>query len=214
MVPPFRVGARDRGAVTVGAAGVLGPVQVRASGDVLRDQTADGDVAIGPGDLRLGTVVARPFGLGFAASLGWEVKLPNAADEGELGTDETDVLFGAGFGWASGPWWTRGSLGLAVLGNPLRFANQDDVPMARLGGGWRTDRASVSAALRADFATARNPARTAVRVDADYGGPVFVRIGGEAGLSPAAPDWGARLGIGVRFPVPVRAPLPDPPSGG
>ena len=75
LVPEFRVAARDRASGALGVTGVLGPVQVRARGDVLRDQTDDGEVVVGPGDLRLGTVVGSRFGHGFGAGLGWAGEL-------------------------------------------------------------------------------------------------------------------------------------------
>ena len=206
--------ARDRASGALGVTGVLGPVQVRARGDVLRDQTDDGEVVVGPGDLRLGTVVGSRFGHGFGAGLGWEVKLPDAADEGELGTDETDVILGGTFGWGSGPWWADCAFGLGILGNPLRFANQDDVPLLRAAGGWRGTRAEVTSGVDAALATARNPARIEALVGAAYGGPVTVRLGTEIGLTPAAPDWGVMLGVGARFPFPARDPLPETPAGG
>ncbi len=214
LVPEFRTASRDRAAGALGVTGVLGPVQVRARGDVLRDATDDGDIVVGPGDLRLGTAVATRFGPGFGAGLGWEVKLPDAADEGELGTDETDVILGGTFGWGNGPWWAQGALGIGILGNPLRFANQDDVPLLRAVGGWRAARAELTAGVDAALATARNPARSEAHVGAAYGGAFTVRLGTEIGLTPAAPDWGVSLGVGARFPFPVQDPLPEAPAGG
>lgn len=214
VVPPFRVAARDRAALAASVAGNLGPVQLRLRGDALRDQSADGDVVIGPGDLRLGTVVAGPVGHGAWVGLGWEVKLPDAADEGELGTDETDVLFGGSAGWTGSAAWADLALGLGVLGNPLRFANQDDVPMLRARGGWRAARWSADGALRWDLATSRNPARAEVGAHAGLGRRIEVRAGGLLGLSPAAADWGVDLGLVVRFGIPGPPPLSEGPGGG
>lgn len=203
LVPPFRAGERDR--MSVGAeasAWMAGRVQLRASGEWLRDTSAAGAPVSGFGDIRLGTVVDVVRVEGLRVYAGWEVKLPNARDEGDLGTDETDVLFGTTAAWSSGPFGARASVGLAVLGNPLRFANQDDVPMLRLAldGAWGM--VHVSPLFAADLATSRNPARMEAGVDIGVGRALFGALQATAGITPAAADGRAGLVIGYRGALP------------
>jgi len=207
-VPPFRVADRDRDALAFGAAWTLGAVQLRARGDVLRDVSGNGERVAGAGDLRLGTVVATPRWRSLGGTVGWEVKLPSAADEGELGTDETDLLFGAGLRAAHGPWWGGAAVGLAILGNPLRYANQDDVPMVRAELGWSTPVVAVAPAFTWDLPTSRNPSRPRLGIAADAGGRLRGTAAFELGLAPAAPDWSVALGLAFR------SPLPDAGDGG
>ncbi len=210
FVPPFRSGARDRW--TFGGGGRWMPdarVQLAGGFEGIADRTAEG-TAIGAGDVRLGAS-ADLVELGiFRVWTGFSVKLPDAKDENELGTDETDVAFGSSLEVASGPWRALGGAGLGIWGNPLRFANQDDVPMVRLAGSWTRPRAGglglqVGAALNVDVATARNPARSViggwVRVLRPLGrASVYVECSAGAGLTPAAPDGFAGASLGVSLP--------------
>lgn len=208
IVPPFRAGARDRLAIDLsGQVWLAHRVRVGVSGEWLRESSGAGDVVAGFGDLRLGTDVrvVRVSVVDF--HLGWEAKLPNASDEGGLGSDETDILFGAGADVQAGEFGGTLALGLGVLGNPLRFANQDDVPMFRVSGRWTRGMVQVSPRVAVDLGTARNPARAEAGALARVGKRGFIEVGGAAGLTPAAADWSVTLGIGWR------APLPTPRSG-
>lgn len=207
LVPPFRAAERDRFSMGAEGFAALGRVQIRGGWSWLRDASVAGAPMGGPGDVRLGTAVAvarvAPPGAGtLRLWAGWEAKLPNAADEGELGTDETDALFGGTVAWEGGGWDARVGVGLGILGNPHRFANQDDVPLVRA----RVERAvgpvRLAPWLKADLATSRNPARVQVGGEALAGGPVFVVLGGAAGLTPAAADWSVTAGLGWRPALP------------
>ncbi len=204
-VPPFRAGARDRG--TAGLAGVMrvAPFEVHARWNWLSDTTPAGTVS-GPGDLSLGTVatLARPGP--FDVTLGWDVKLPNAADEGELGTDETDVRFGASTGWRGGDFSARLGVGLAVLGNPLRFANQDDVPLVRAAGAWERGSLGIIGRFDADIPTARNPARVEGNVALRWGTRWYGLAHGGGGFVPAAADWHVGFAVGYAGTLPGRRP--------
>lgn len=208
FVPPFRAAERDRTAAGVAVSGWLGD-RVRLSGEWewLTDRTPAGETISGPGDVRLGTAVRvvsfGPVRLG----LGWEAKLPNATNENELGTDETDITFGAWARLDRGPFRAGLAAGLGVLGNPLRYANQDDVPLlaADVGGAvaaWR-----VGGLVRAELPTARNPARVEAGARVRWGRRWFVEAEGAAGLTPAAADGRAVVRLGVA------GSLPDPPVG-
>ncbi len=203
-VPPFRVGERDRTSASVAAGVHLGPVEIRAGWEWLADVGAARGLVHGPGDLRLGTVVTLARRGEFDLSAGWEAKLPNAADEGELGTDETDIRLGAGGGWRHGPVSARIGVGLAVLGNPLRFANQDDVPMIRTSLAWERGSIGVIGRASADLPTVRNPAR----IDGDIGFRLGVRwfglVHGGGGFVPASADWHAGVSVGFASALPER----------
>jgi hypothetical protein len=216
-VPPFRAGERDRYAGDAAFSAWLDRrVLLGASWSWLADRSPDAEWTAGPGDLRLGTAVHLvSFGdLGVYA--GWEVKLPNAADEGELGTDETDVAFGGQARWDHGPWTVAASVGLGVWGNPLRFAAQDDVPMLRASGAWRGEWLAVSPSLTADLDTSRNPARVHAGVELRAGRALYGYAAGEAGLTPADADGTVRVGIGLRGRVEIPPPAADalPSAGG
>lgn len=203
LVPEFRSAERDR--LSVGADGAvrLGRVRLGASAEWLRDTTVAGPAVQGFGDVRLGTALhlgdAGPVGF----ALGWSVKLPDASDEGELGTDETDILFGGTVGLVVGEVHVVGAVGLAVLGNPLRFANQDDVPMVRLDAAWSHGPWSFGPSARWDVQTERNPHRAEAALRVRYGSRWFVAVEGSAGLTPAAADGGARLLLGWHGDLPV-----------
>lgn len=199
LVPPFRVAERDRLTAGVTArVALFDRVQLAADWGWLSDRTADGTATTGPGDLRLGTVVRVARVAGIDLHAGWEVKLPNAADEGELGTDETDITLGIGADWQGGPWLVGGSAGLGVWGNPLRFANQDDVPLLQLHAAWTSGLLTVAPAVRAELATSRNPARVEVGAQARFGRRWFGWAAGAAGLTPAAADGNVSIGLGWR----------------
>lgn len=203
LVPEFRTADRDRFAGGLDAAVRLGRVRLALSGDWLRDTTAAGPAVQGFGDLHLGSAV-RLFTAGpVETHLGWAVKLPNASDGGELGTDETDISFGLTGVLHLGDVRVLGAVGLAILGNPLRFANQDDVPLLRLAADWTRWNLSVSPGLRWDVATARNPHRAEGELVVRYGPSWFVELGGAAGLSPAAADFSGRVGFGWHAALPV-----------
>lgn len=207
LVPPFRSGARDRIFGGVDAEGWLaGRVRLGLSWEWLMDDTEASAAVSGPGDVRLGTAVRLVGGGDWTAGLGWEAKLPNAANETELGTDETDILFGGWGRWGHGPWSASAALGLGVLGNPLRFANQDDVPMIRAEGGWGAHRFGARVLLVADVATPRNPARVSLGGALRYGEPWFIEVEGAGGLTPAAADGQVMLRIGVTGALPRRGP--------
>jgi len=217
LVPLFRAGSRDR--LGFGGGGRWMPdrrVQLSAGFDGLWDRSAGGS-EVGAGDVRLGatTYVAdlgpvRPW-------VGFAVKLPDAKDEGELGTDETDITFGGAAELHLGAWRALAGAGLGVLGNPLRFANQDDVPQVRAAVSWApSPRVGAGAYLNGDLGTARNPARVlagawvrgAVPLAPGSRYAAYAELGGGAGLTPAAPDGVAALSIGVTRRSAETIPLP------
>ena len=216
-VPPFRVASRDRLSIGPSICSRL-PARTHLSlaWDWLRDQDSIGGVVSGPGDIRIGTAIdllpdrqLRGPGL---LSLGWSVKLPDASDEGELGSDETDITLGISGGWRAenkvGYLFFRSGAALAILGDPLRFADQDDLLLLRGEGGWSHAGLSLSGAVSAAPQSDRNPARIDTLFSLQCA-PIFSRGAGRApllfaihagaGLSPASPD--ATLGVEVGWRV-------------
>lgn len=212
MIPAFRAGPRDRlRSALAGHMVAADRVLLDLSWAMLADRHPDGHRVVGPGDLELGAVVRLPIAeptrraalaqgrRGPSFGLGWRVKLPNAADEGELGSDETDVALlacgAADFGplraWAGG--------GLAILGDPLMLAAQDDIAFAQAGLGW--DAALPAWAphpeLRAGVAlpSPSNPLRSELGLALGWGSRWGVGLTGGLGLSAAAPT--ARIGLSV-----------------
>jgi len=206
FVPTFRASERDRARLAVWGEWWPSPrVRIDARYEGIQDHHPDGRVVSGSGDLDLGVYGSVLRGANGSSAwtlgVGWRAKLPNAADERELGTDETDIV-----PLLQGAVRARGveadfNAGIAILGNPLRYASQDDVPFAGLGVGLMDlPRPAPRLRLGADwaFATQRNPARGQVDLDLDWGHAWRVGIEGRAGLSPAAPDLsgGAWFGYG------------------
>ena len=208
LVPPFRAGERDRLALGADARGWVGThIRLTLSEEWLTDTTAAGSPVSGFGDFRVGTALAvlnRPT---FAIGAGWEGKLPNADDAGELGTDETDFTFGLWGGVSRGRWSGIAALGIGILGNPLRFANQDDVPVARLNAAFSPGPFQFSAGVSADLQTSRNPAHIEALAAIRYGKRWFIEIAGTAGFVPAAANESGTLRFGYAWA------LPEPPAG-
>jgi hypothetical protein len=202
FVPPFRAGERNRLRGRLSSTWIpVSGIVLDGSAEFLRDHYPDDHVVAGPGDVELGVLVGRSWPLGgetgrFAAALGWRVKFPDAADEGELGSDETDVAPLAALAVERGRLRCVFAGGLAILGNPLRYASQDDMPFLRLRLLETPDAAAstkgpglgLSTGLAWAFATSRNPARGEVEAGVSVGRRWILGLDVAAGLSPAAPD--------------------------
>ncbi|MFH1463303.1 MAG: hypothetical protein ABIO70_02850 [Pseudomonadota bacterium] len=214
-VPPFRAGPRDRLGLALGGAWAPAArlvVDLRMEG--LCDQHPDGDRTVGFGDAELGALVRLPVlegrrataraagGRGPSLGLGWRVKLPNAADEGELGSDETDVALVLAAATDLGPLRAGLSGGLAILGDPFRLAAQDDLAFASLRLGWLPPTPPPKVwvphgALALDLAlpSPSNPLRARAGLALEWGWRWRLGLDVGAGLSPAAPD----LALGLRL---------------
>ena len=199
MVPPFRAASRDR---TQGfVAGQWRPThadRLDGSWSWVHDRLPSGETVTGPGDFHLGThavVWDKPVALG----LGWHVKLPNARDDTELGSDETDVVVQA---TASKSWQSLSVMsgaGVVILGDPVRFANQDDA--ALLWGGLAGSSHGIHwfSKVGGTLQSARNPARFTIELGANHGCPVGLGGSLRTGLTSAAPSWGGRIWLGFGF---------------
>jgi len=195
-VPPFRAASRDRWASGLAASWrPADPVALDLDWSWLWDSTPAGGAISGPGDLRLGVRTEHQLG-SLELAGGWQVKLPNAQDQGELGSDETDVRFlgTAGHRWARMA--LRLSGGLEIRGDPIRFASQDDVPLAWLSGVGQVGPVDLSGRVGGDLATARSPARLEAGLGVAWGSQLHLGTELTVGLTPAAADWGAGAWVG------------------
>jgi len=161
----------------------------------LADSLPSGDATSGPGDVRLGVSVDHSLGA-LELGGGWKVKLPNARDEGELGSDETDVQLLATIGRRWAHLSIRASAGLDIRGDPIRFANQDDIPQVWLSTVGQRNHWHLSGRVGGDLQTARSPARLEAASGLVWAAGWLVGTELSAGLTPAAPDWGGRLWLG------------------
>jgi hypothetical protein len=138
--------------------------------------------------------------------LDWVAKLPNSPDDGGLGTDETDVVVGLYAQWSISSWRAGVGGGLAIFGDPLQFANQDDAGFWALQVSRENARSKLSATLDWRVASARNPSRAQVLAGGQLRGlpgGLWMGVEGALGLNPAAPDWQAGLLFGVEAPCRV-----------
>jgi hypothetical protein len=172
-----------------------GPARLDLHWNYLWEENEIGERAAGPGDVRLGTdlqLLERAIDL----HLGWQVKLPNASDELELGTDETDSTLWIRARSDYGPVEIGLTAGLAIIGNPLQFANQDDVPLTWLDLSVPLGSLQLSGRVGGGWATSRNPARLDSSLSIEAGCPWLVGTRAVLGLTPAAPDWGSQVWVG------------------
>jgi hypothetical protein len=196
FVPPFRAAPRDIYAAKFAAEWRPAPtVTLDMDWDYRWMRTPVGDPINGPGDLRLGAHAVAYRGI-VDAGLGWQVKLPNARDEGELGSDETDATVIATIGRTWAHVRLMGSGGVAILGDPIRFANQDDVPVAWISGVGDLGPVSLFARTGGHFGTGRNPARLSAALGAEGQCPYLFGGALTAGLTPAAPTVAVSAWVG------------------
>jgi len=219
LVPAFRAGSRQRfRAVASGQLGLAEWVLLDARFEGLADLHPDGTRQLGAGDLELGALVRLPLfpelrgaaqaegRLGPAVALGWRGKLPNAADEGELGSDETDLTLLALAAADLGPLRFGAGGGLAILGNPLMMAAQDDVAFLQVWADGPDPRAGGQAwlprpRLGVDLAlpTVWNPVRGELWTGLLWGERWQIRLEGGLGLAPASSDAWVGVGLGTRM---------------
>jgi hypothetical protein len=198
FVPPFLAAPRARSRAGVELRGMpADTVTLDARWSWINDRLPVEAGRNGPGDLRLHVHVELLERRSGMAGLGWGVKLPNAYDGAELGTDETDVsLFGTA-GFRRERSHIVGFAGLEIMGDPNRFANQDDA--AILGVELSTFSGHTRWTLRSGgtLATRRNPARMSADLGARWGCRVQSGLEGGIGLTDAAPDASFRAWVGL-----------------
>jgi len=196
-VPPFSATPRDRTTARLQSEWrPAPPVTLDLRMEWIRDRLPVGTVVSGPGDLRLGAHAVAwsgPVDLG----LGWQVKLPNARDDVSLGTDETDGIVVGTVATTTGVVRLDAYGGVATLGDPIRFAAQDDVPVLGMGASTTWVEVQWATRVEGELATARNPARFSGLFGLEGGCRWRYGTEGQFGLSQAAPSWGIGAWLGV-----------------
>ena len=209
LVPPFRAASRNR--ATYGLNAIWHPtsqIEIDLRGDYVKDSFTTKDSKQGFGDVRIGTTAILWSSTAWGPaqkpsfSVGWQTKLPNAQDEGEIGTDETDATLLGGFTTALGRVALGIDAGLAIWGNPLMFANQDDLLVTHLAVRAPVGPIALSSNIGGYWASARNPARHELRLGVAPTDCPFFGVDTMAGLTPAAPDWGANIWIAWKHGCP------------
>lgn len=213
VLPVFRAGSRDQSALQLAGKWAPTPgVSMRVQAERLWVSWPSGENMTGWGDVRLGSsgIFWNSQNRSFSAGLDWGVKLPNASDEGEFGSDETDVHVGFFGRWQGELWQVGIGANLVILGDPLQFANQDDAlllaaQLARETKSWRW-----SSRLLWRKESPRNPDDVRVLTGAQFRGlprGLWVAFEGGVGATEASPSWQAGLRFGVAGPC--RAPQRD-----
>ena len=197
VVPPFRAAPRKRSSAGVDFRWwVSERVRLDGAWSWIRDDLPAGHVVHGAGDVELGVWTALNENPSAALGLGWAVKLPNAADEGELGTDETDVSVFSTLSTSLVGLELSALGGVAILGDPNRFANQDDAALIGLEAARMVGPVHLRTTVGGTLGTTRNPARLSGAAGLWGGCPYRLGTEVQVGLTPAAPGWGLRTWVG------------------
>jgi hypothetical protein len=122
--------------------------------------------------------------------------MPNAQDTSGLGTDETDVSIGAYGRWSNENIGLVAGGELQILGDPLQYANQDDVLLIGAAIDATRDKFQFRGRITARLESPRNPLDLKVglgiqRRQGNWG----YGINSTAGLSPAAGDYSISASI-------------------
>ncbi len=198
FVPPFRAATRNgTDARLEGVWAVDKRVLLDASVDYRTERFGAGQRIRGFGDVHLGVWAAVLQRQNLVAGLGWGVKLPNADDAVGLGTDETDVNLVGTLGSRGGELRWLLVAGVAILGDPIRYANQDDALLVHFGLAKSLGPVNLRSSVGGTWVTTRNPARISAKLGAGLG--CKWRVGGDGviGLTPAAPRYGFIAWVGL-----------------
>ncbi len=199
LEPPFFSTPRDR--LTAELSGEWRPdprVALQATVDALRwDLYGHGERHLGGGDIRLGTWIRLWPGT-VEGGLGWQVKLPDAEDEPELGTDETDVGLTADLSGTVGPVRLRGGGGVDLRGDPGALRSRLAVPLLDLS--LETGLATVVGWLRlhGELPSGAEPGRALLTLGGEAGCPLSAGGALLWGPTAAGPRVGGRIFVGWR----------------
>lgn len=202
VVPPFQAAARDelRWGLTSHYA-PADPVSLRIRYDRIRATWADGTVEQGSGDMEVGSAGRMLTLAGVEIWLDWVVKLPNADNTTRLGSDETDFTSSLMLRYDVDRWWVQASGGMAILGNPLMFANQDDAAVMYLSGGGPAGPLDWHLRGGGRLVSSKNPSVFRAAGGLAWDSTWFIAgVEGGLGLTPAAPDFQAVLWLGSHVP--------------
>ncbi len=202
VVPPFQAAAHDE--IRWGLSSHYSPadpVSLRIRYDRIRASWSDGAIEQGSGDMELGSAGRLLAVKGVELWMDWVVKLPNADNTTRLGTDETDFTSSAMVRYATDAWWAQASFGLAILGNPLMFANQDDAAVLYASAGGPLGPLVWHARGGGRLVSAKNPPWMLAAAGLGYDSTWFIAgAEGGVGLTPAAPSWQAVIWFGTHVP--------------
>ena len=198
LIPPFLAAPRARSRAGVELRGrPAESVTMDARWAWINDRMPVDSVRNGPGDLRLHVhVEAVKRGVG-VVGLGWGVKLPNADDGAELGTDETDVSILGTAGMRRENTQIAAFGGLEIMGDPNRFANQDDAALLGIEASATAGHTLWTARVGGTLSTQRNPARLSADAGVRWGCRVQGGVDAGLGLTDAAEDASFRAWVGL-----------------
>lgn len=170
------------------------------------------------GDAVLATRLSFLRLYGYRLGLGVNVKLPNAADNKGMGTDETDVQILLLTSKSFGKLQVDFNVGIALLGDPTKNADQKDLTVVGVCASYPVAR---SVNLLAEFSmnsdlhdvrivgTKRGPLfndENILKAGGGVGFPLFWKIEGEilgrAGITGDSPNYEVFLGFSRRFQLP------------
>lgn len=193
FAPLFRAGEVDRHRLTLGGRYLPHP-RILLYGHLPLNGIQPGDASIG---VRADLWTHQQTQLG----IGWWSTIPLASRErGGLDGDELGVTIAAHASAAMGPASVSVLLGMAIRGDPLRTASQDDRPLSWGQVRWPLGQGQLQGRLGGTWATARNPARFTAAGGGMWPITAAWTLGAEggAGLTPAAPNWSSRVWVGWR----------------
>ena len=155
--------------------------------------------------LGLGAEVTLYQTPGWRAVLGWRAALPLLPASGEA--DITPLARLSARSPARPGAELTATVGLAILGDPLRPASQDDVPLSWLSAAWPLQPEApwvLRGRLGGGWPSARSPARMNAALGLGWQGGRGLSAGAEgaAGLTPAAADLTVGLWAGWQAPDP------------
>lgn len=163
----------------------------------------------GSGDLTLGVKLrlAPPREDRSALALRFAVKLPNADDEKDLGTDLTDSYYDLLATRSFARWTLLVNAGLAILGDPLKVTSgQDDLLRYGVGAVVPLNARGATLLLSAEgnaFGAAIND-RGAVRAGVQLPlGDFTWDLGGSVGYKEKSENWSLRTGLTRHFGIPA-----------
>jgi len=173
------------------------------------DTGGDGGTSgIVPADTRVsfGYAILETDGEGAGLAARFTAKVPTAPEDGDAGTDETDVGATLSGGMRGERWGWFASAGVELLGNPLRNGSQDDVMTYGAGGWWRAGAAldllvevEGSAFSRFGNSPGRLRAGCEFGASSSHGGRTLSGYAvGILGLGPDAASSGFSLGLSIR----------------
>ena len=197
IVPLFSAATRDESYLELsGSWSLYESIEVRMASNLQNVSWPNGDSASGPGDIRLGTSWRLLGAETSSLWLDWSAKMPNAQDTTRLGTDETDVTIGTYGQWSNNYLNVVAGGELQVLGDPLQYANQDDIFLVGAAVETALESLHFRGRLIARLESPRNPLdlRVGLGVKLKKGNWGY-GINSTAGLSPAAGDYSLSASI-------------------